>query len=53
LLQEKLETITAVNIIDEEYAFALDELQLKDDICEEELVDFGTSGDAVVCKSSC
>ena len=39
LLEEELEAVTSVDIVDEENAFALDELELEDDICEEELVD--------------
>jgi len=33
LFKEELDTITPINIVDEDDAFSLDELEFEDDIC--------------------
>lgn len=40
LFQEEFEAVRTVDIIDKDYAFALNELELEDDICKKEFVDF-------------
>jgi hypothetical protein len=40
LFQEELETITAVDIVDENDAFAFDQLELENHVGKKELVDF-------------
>lgn len=43
LLEEKFETVAAVDVVDEDDAFAFDELELEDYVCKEEFLFFGAS----------
>ena len=45
MFEEELEAVTAFDIVDEEDAFAFNELKLEDDVGKEEFVHFGTSRD--------
>lgn len=44
LFEEKLQPVTAVNVLNENNAFALDKLELEDNVDEEELFVFCASG---------
>ena len=39
--QEELQTVTSIHVVDEHNAFTLDEPQLENDVCQQELVDLG------------
>ena len=51
LFQEQLQSITTIDVVDEDDAFTLDELKFENDVGQQELVDFGAAANTCFVSS--